>query len=116
TGGEDRIRGGERNKTFRGHAARSGNEQLLRHAHLKEALRIFLAKNVQVRVFRQIRRHTDHIRTFLGDLYKSVPKRGGACSLPFSGNGRNHRGRRSEEHTSELQSRENLVCRLLLEK
>src|SRR5690606_41718349 len=27
-----------------------------------------------------------------------------------------HAGRRSEEHTSELQSRENLVCRLLLEK
>src|SRR5690606_41828357 len=27
-----------------------------------------------------------------------------------------HRGLRSEEHTSELQSRENLVCRLLLEK
>src|SRR6266700_7268634 len=26
------------------------------------------------------------------------------------------RGFRSEEHTSELQSRENLVCRLLLEK
>src|SRR5207302_7686064 len=26
------------------------------------------------------------------------------------------RGTRSEEHTSELQSRENLVCRLLLEK
>src|SRR5690606_40529090 len=25
-------------------------------------------------------------------------------------------GRRAEEHTSELQSRENLVCRLLLEK
>src|SRR5690606_40865182 len=30
--------------------------------------------------------------------------------LPF------YRVRRSEEHTSELQSRENLVCRLLLEK
>src|SRR5215475_15962653 len=29
---------------------------------------------------------------------------------------RNRRHRRSEEHTSELQSRENLVCRLLLEK
>src|SRR5690606_41183113 len=28
----------------------------------------------------------------------------------------NNRGERSEEHTSELQSRENLVCRLLLEK
>src|SRR5690606_40594598 len=30
--------------------------------------------------------------------------------------GRNSAPRRSEEHTSELQSRENLVCRLLLEK
>src|SRR3712207_7612867 len=29
---------------------------------------------------------------------------------------RNLRGRRSEEHTSELQSRQYLVCRLLLEK
>src|SRR5690606_40676500 len=29
---------------------------------------------------------------------------------------RSSRGHRSEEHTSELQSRENLVCRLLLEK
>src|SRR5690606_39739030 len=28
----------------------------------------------------------------------------------------NSNGTRSEEHTSELQSRENLVCRLLLEK
>src|SRR5436309_4857749 len=32
---------------------------------------------------------------------------------PSSGRGREDR---SEEHTSELQSRENLVCRLLLEK
>src|SRR5690606_40412640 len=32
---------------------------------------------------------------------------------PFGGVGRS--GMRSEEHTSELQSRENLVCRLLLE-
>src|SRR2546430_12471104 len=29
---------------------------------------------------------------------------------------RQHRGHRSEEHTSELQSQSNLVCRLLLEK
>src|SRR3989440_8770896 len=29
---------------------------------------------------------------------------------------RSDRGRRSEEHTSELQSRSDLVCRLLLEK
>src|SRR5687768_18114453 len=32
------------------------------------------------------------------------------------GAGRRRRGRRSEEHTSELQSRLHLVCRLLLEK
>src|SRR3712207_7791745 len=30
--------------------------------------------------------------------------------------GRRHRTERSEEHTSELQSRQYLVCRLLLEK
>src|SRR5687768_17879674 len=32
------------------------------------------------------------------------------------GDARRHRRRRSEEHTSELQSRLHLVCRLLLEK
>src|SRR5690606_41119686 len=32
------------------------------------------------------------------------------------GRGQYSSGARSEEHTSELQSRENLVCRLLLEK
>src|SRR5690606_40962141 len=36
--------------------------------------------------------------------------RGNGCQAPIS------RESRSEEHTSELQSRENLVCRLLLEK
>src|SRR5690606_40852387 len=51
---------------------------------------------------------------------------GRQASAPFScathgcssGNavGGDVRGGRSEEHTSELQSRENLVCRLLLEK
>src|SRR5690606_40332299 len=34
----------------------------------------------------------------------------------YSGNSSPRIGGRSEEHTSELQSRENLVCRLLLEK
>src|SRR5215475_15665430 len=40
------------------------------------------------------------------------------CTAPAPGTGCEHRpdGARSEEHTSELQSRENLVCRLLLEK
>src|SRR5690606_42097462 len=40
-----------------------------------------------------------------------------ASTCPFSFNSSaTSSGSRSEEHTSELQSRENLVCRLLLEK
>src|SRR2546426_4604550 len=47
--------------------------------------------------------------------------RAGRCARPhrrrrLSGLRRGQRGRRSEEHTSELQSPCNLVCRLLLEK
>src|SRR5690349_24005604 len=38
------------------------------------------------------------------------------CSEPGGGRSAAHRGDRSEEHTSELQSRRDLVCRLLLEK
>src|SRR3712207_7928180 len=38
---------------------------------------------------------------------------GGGCDGGLGGRGR---GPRSEEHTSELQSRQYLVCRLLLEK
>src|SRR2546422_4559804 len=39
---------------------------------------------------------------------RRIRKRGGACTSTV--------GRRSEEHTSEIQSRLHLVCRLLLEK
>src|SRR5690606_40262710 len=54
----------------------------------------------------------------------SAPRGGGAARLqelrgaqPREQDGAERpSGRRSEEHTSELQSRENLVCRLLLEK
>src|SRR2546430_8929392 len=35
---------------------------------------------------------------------------------PLRSSGASHRSLRSEEHTSELQSQSNLVCRLLLEK
>src|SRR5690606_41636602 len=38
------------------------------------------------------------------------------CPRECSGKLRRSKSLRSEEHTSELQSRENLVCRLLLEK
>src|SRR5690606_40039210 len=46
---------------------------------------------------------------------RSERRSGGRCSGERHG-GRFRREWRSEEHTSELQSRENLVCRLLLEK
>src|SRR5688572_32352238 len=36
--------------------------------------------------------------------------------IVVAGNGHEGNGERSEEHTSELQSQSNLVCRLLLEK
>src|SRR5690606_41338197 len=53
----------------------------------------------------------DRVRTVCR-FYAWAQGRGWIESLPF------HfvEVRRSEEHTSELQSRENLVCRLLLEK
>src|SRR5688572_31344705 len=44
------------------------------------------------------------------------PRRGGATRLKPFGEFDGCEGGRSEEHTSELQSQSNLVCRLLLEK
>src|SRR5699024_11277598 len=48
------------------------------------------------------------------DLRRADPGRGALPVVP--GSGPPGRRRRSEEHTSELQSRFDLVCRLLLEK
>src|SRR2546422_4972029 len=48
----------------------------------------------------------------LDAVFDQVP----ACSLDDSGGDRPAAFQRSEEHTSELQSRLHLVCRLLLEK
>src|SRR5436309_9255371 len=45
----------------------------------------------------------------------TVPRSSSACTSA-TGSWMRPVDRRSEEHTSELQSRENLVCRLLLEK
>src|SRR5690606_40728414 len=50
-----------------------------------------------------------HVLTMYGGIIAVPLIMGGAAGLPPS-------EIRSEEHTSELQSRENLVCRLLLEK
>src|SRR5690554_7298033 len=54
--------------------------------------------------------------------WRHHPKLGLLSAAPVPGVVKKHRemqqiaGRRSEEHTSELQSRPHLVCRLLLEK
>src|SRR2546427_7625971 len=45
-----------------------------------------------------------------------APQGRGGARVPHAGLGQMERQRRSEEHTSELQSQSNLVCRLLLEK
>src|SRR5207302_11039932 len=50
-------------------------------------------------------------------LFRSLRRRQPSADIgPGRAVGRLDHGKRSEEHTSELQSRENLVCRLLLEK
>src|SRR5690606_39741102 len=79
---------------------------------------LFRSRHGYVRVFAH-RGFTSSTRTA---HRASVRRRGSRCARtalresaswrPRSAGGR----RRSEEHTSELQSRENLVCRLLLEK
>src|SRR5690606_27958975 len=48
------------------------------------------------------------------DVDQLAPPPAGAAPAPAPVPGRGRLPRRSEEHTSELQSRENLVCRLLL--
>src|SRR6185312_15159802 len=45
-----------------------------------------------------------------------IAQRHRACTRTIVDGARNRRRARSEEHTSELQSRSDLVCRLLLEK
>src|SRR5258708_16078320 len=51
-------------------------------------------------------------------LFRSVQRPHGADSAPTDSPGHSilHKRLRSEEHTSELQSPDHLVCRLLLEK
>src|SRR2546427_8800489 len=82
------------------------------------------------------RRAPDRVRVLLGRLARRalLPRASGACRAPGARFSRiEHRrvspsvrgriraphggaGNRSEEHTSELQSQSNIVCRLLLEK
>src|SRR2546430_10853120 len=57
------------------------------------------------------RRATAPLRMNSSDSCTSRSRRSTRCRSPTSSS-----SRRSEEHTSELQSQSNLVCRLLLEK
>src|SRR2546427_4457867 len=52
----------------------------------------------------------------VGRWYWGPPRRTGSTSMAFSCAPPNQEHMRSEEHTSELQSQSNIVCRLLLEK
>src|SRR5438046_4820887 len=51
-----------------------------------------------------------------GSRRPPLPRRHRRPGAEADGASHGHRGMRSEEHTSELQSLTNLVCRLLLEK
>src|SRR2546422_2229120 len=51
-------------------------------------------------------------RSALGSAFRPFTD----CAAVSAASAHRHRPRRSEEHTSELQSRLHLVCRLLLEK
>src|SRR2546427_8596501 len=55
-------------------------------------------------------------RDAAAELADQVVQRGLDAVAITVGGGTVHRDMRSEEHTSELQSQSNLVCRLLLEK
>src|SRR5690606_39813090 len=67
-----------------------------------------------------------HVATLQSATRPLIPKSNTVCILAFGKRNFSHvncslvgskpNETRSEEHTSELQSRENLVCRLLLEK
>src|SRR3712207_9021924 len=70
---------------------------------LHDALPISSVANLLAGQFRRRKPPTDRLR-----LESRVGPQNGRCR--WQGNGR------SEEHTSELQSRQYLVCRLLLEK
>src|SRR5690606_5751241 len=57
-----------------------------------------------------------HLPTVAVEVYSMHPSRARMAQLHERTKYILNQGVRSEEHTSELQSRENLVCRLLLEK
>src|SRR3712207_7983888 len=73
-------------------------------------------------LFRSLNGHNLTIGSLLGTNTSAVVSDGGTLSVGGNNTSRTYAGAiigstaRSEEHTSELQSRQYLVCRLLLEK
>src|SRR3712207_7702581 len=65
-------------------------------------------------LFRSALRHPT--QTTESRKHSVQPRRSPSAALPHQGHRRTCPADRSEEHTSELQSRQYLVCRLLLEK
>ena len=77
----------------------------------------FLDNSLDIVVMNEVIEHVNNDHTTLREISR-VLRNGGSCIIfapnklfPFETH-----GIRSEEHTSELQSLVNLVCRLLLEK
>src|SRR5436309_7318600 len=67
-------------------------------------------------LFRSLRKSTCALSYLTPQYWISTDLKMNALTFPMKRWGINPKDIRSEEHTSELQSRENLVCRLLLEK
>src|SRR5690606_39337717 len=74
-------------------------------------------------LFRSTWRSNDYIKEFTDNVWQNEIRQRYNASISQNSTKSNtfvsfnyDKGKRSEEHTSELQSRENLVCRLLLEK
>src|SRR5690606_36409002 len=80
------------------------------HVDVTKALRDYVSTK-----FARLERHFDNVVNVHVVLTLEKLEQKAEASIRLSG-GHLFADARSEEHTSELQSRENLVCRLLLEK
>src|SRR3989440_9743135 len=84
---------------------------------LHDALPIFGLRRLRAALFYRLRNRNNCLQTIRRDCRLQTPGCASRCDPKTSGRAKSPRRQsRSEEHTSELQSRSDLVCRLLLEK
>src|SRR5690242_4120915 len=98
---------------------RAGGRSTAARSALATKKRIRAAATARAARGRNIRERADASRrrkTALAPARRAEVKRGAADNRPAARGPVQHPDARSEEHTSELQSHVNLVCRLLLEK